>query len=244
MELLIASAADSTPWAPNTDIPSHLRGRSYFSALGAVRTKPGRADSPATSSKSCSDKLSLRQCVSLLLTPTSYLLSPRYAYIDTLVLPGAGYSVEGCARAFGVTGRMSSLAGRTWGGGYTFAPFKVVTTKEEFEFSRRSGAGPGGSNLAAVMVKNRGTEVLIGGVLQGRKAFSGGKAGSMLCKARIWRAVAELGVVGGGGGDVGGSYGRLKEAAVERETVKSETRKALGGWIRTGGDDFELAMPT
>jgi tRNA-specific adenosine deaminase 1 len=241
----MASAADSTPWVPATDLPSHLRGRSYFSALGAVRTKPGRADSPATSSKSCSDKLSLRQCVSLLLTPTSYLLSPRHAYIDTLVLPEAGYSVEGCARAFGVTGRMSPLAGRTWDGGYTFAPFKVVTTKEEFEFSRRSGAGPGGSNLAAVMVKNRGSEVLIGGVLQGRKAFSGEKAGSMLCKARIWRAVAELGVVvGGGGGGGGGSYGMLKEAAVERETVKSETRKALGGWIRTGGDNFELAMPT
>jgi len=239
MELLIASAVDSTPWIPSTtDIPSHLRGRGYFSALGAVRTKPGRTDSPATTSKSCSDKLSLRQCVSLLLTPTSYLLSPRHAYISTLVLPEAAYSAEACTRAFSATGRLSSLAGRTWEGGYVFSPFEVMTTREEFEFSRRCGAGPGGSNLAAVMVANRGCEVLIGGVLQGRKAFSGEKAGSMLCRARIWRAVAELGAMGGGW------YEKLKEAATERETVKSEARKALGGWIKTGGDDFELGMPT
>lgn len=275
MELLIASAADPTPWVPtvpavptpstpttisstltSTAVPPHLRGRGYFSSLGAVRTKPGRADSPPTHSKSCSDKLSLRCCISLLLTPASLLLSPARAYIDTLVLPLAAYSTSGCARAFGAaeTGRMAPLLGREWGGGYKFAPFEVATTTREFAFSRRAGAGPNACNLVAVKVAGRGEEVLIGGVLQGRKAFGGDvvgdrereKAGSMLCKARIWRAVVEVGVLlGAGAAGVlvnggSGSYAQLKSASPERAVVKRDVRTALGAWIRTGGDDFSL----
>jgi len=185
----MASQTDSTPWAlppspipisitSNKDIPTiHLCGRSYFSELGAVRTKPGRADSPQTSCKSCSDKLSLRQAVSLLLTLTSFLISPTNAYISTLVIPSSQYLSSACNRAFSVEGRMKSLSETEWEGGYTFCPFQVATTELEFEFSKRRG-GPRTSNLSTVAVENRGCEALIGGVLQGRKQFSGVNAGS------------------------------------------------------------------
>lgn len=38
-----------------------IRGRANYGAVGRIRTKPGRADSALTMSKSCSDKLARRQ---------------------------------------------------------------------------------------------------------------------------------------------------------------------------------------
>ena len=93
MELTMAAQEDAAPWevpAPaaatttstvrNSGTPppetAPLPGRAYFSLLGAVRRKPARADAAATASKSCSDKLALRQCVSLLSSAASLLVAP------------------------------------------------------------------------------------------------------------------------------------------------------------------------
>ncbi|KAI1261646.1 adenosine deaminase/editase [Xylariaceae sp. FL1019] len=161
MELTIAAQEDASPWptpdfqnSPSTtshpDPQSLMPGRAYFSHLGIVRRKPSRGDAPPTLSKSCSDKLSLHQCTSLLSSLTSLLVSPEHAYLSTLVLPETQYSPIGCMRAFGVTkagaeggseetgGRMAPLRGRVWGAGYTFRPFVVKPTTLEFRFSRRS----------------------------------------------------------------------------------------------------------
>lgn len=207
-----------------------------------MRTKPGRADSPQTGSKSCSDKLALRQAVSLLLTPTALLVSPANAYVATLVIPASQHSPTACSRAFGAAGRLKPLAGRRWPGGYAFRPFRVAATELEFEFSRRRGAGPGASNLSAVVVAGAGhrRETLINGVLQGRKQFSGGEAASVVCKMAMWRRVVdiapELALVAT-------RYADLKAAgsgSSSRQAVKADIRQVLGGWIRTGGDDFEM----
>lgn len=174
MELTMASQTDATPWAipPSNHTPNPIKepdtntlllpGRAYFSQLGIVRRKPSRSDAPPTLSKSCSDKLALHQCTSLLSSPTSLLVSPENAYINTLILPESQYSVSGCRRAFsdgrtpnddegdkGVAvgqARMAPLAisdqenqdQQQFGGGYAFRPFKIKTTDLEFAFSRRS----------------------------------------------------------------------------------------------------------
>ncbi|KAI1423439.1 adenosine deaminase/editase [Xylaria sp. FL1777] len=175
MELTMASQADATPWAipavSQQESPSIpfvvsnpaplepdilLPGRAYFSQLGIVRRKPSRGDAPPTLSKSCSDKLSLHQCTSLLSSPTSLLVSPDHAYISTLILPTFQYSASGCKRAFSdgqsqdegdkaanaQQARMASLATQdnNWSrsGGYSFQPFTVKTTDLEFAFSRRT----------------------------------------------------------------------------------------------------------
>lgn len=235
----MASQPDSTPWTSPALTPSssttHLRGRGYFSELGLVRTKPGRADSPQVSSKSCSDKLAARQALSLLLTPTALLVAPGNAYIHTIVLPASQYSAAACVRAFGEAGRLAGLRGRAWSdGGYAFRPFLVETTEVEFAFSRRAG-GKLSSNLAVAMVRGWGCEALIGGVLQGRKQFAGPAAGSGVCKARLWERTAEMAPAARVQ-----RYGELKEMAWERGVVKEEVRRVLGGWFRCGGDDFEL----
>ncbi|KAI1149955.1 adenosine deaminase/editase [Nemania diffusa] len=177
MELTMASQADATPWAiptteqheippspslaaptqafPATDTP--LPGRAYFSQLGIVRRKPSRGDAPPTLSKSCSDKLSLHQCTSLLSSVVSLLVSVDDAYLSTLILPTSQYSAAGCHRAFSdgrspdaadnasvQTARMAPFAIQTQPpsgqGRYAFRPLSVETTDLEFAFSRRSAA--------------------------------------------------------------------------------------------------------
>ncbi len=154
-----------------------------------------RADSPITLSKSCSDKLALKQCTSLLSSPLSLLVSPENAYIDTLILPHDQYRQQACERAFGPTGRMLPVVGSTWPIGYHFRPFRVETTEIAFPYSRRAaGANPDGykgSNISAVWTP-RHQETLINGVLQGRKQTDPLGA-SALSRMQIWKLFHELG---------------------------------------------------
>lgn len=152
-----------------------------------------RADSPITLSKSCSDKLALKQCTSLLSSPVSLLVSPENAYIDTLILPYRQYRQQACERAFGPAGRMAPVAGATWPAGYRFRPFRVETTDIDFHYSRRA-AGTNldackGSNISAVWTPHH-QETLINGVLQGRKQTDL-KGASALSRMQIWHLLLE-----------------------------------------------------
>ncbi|EEA27591.1 tRNA-specific adenosine deaminase, putative [Talaromyces marneffei ATCC 18224] len=141
MELCMAEQEDATPWIvpPTADVkddqPVLLDGRAHFSILGVVRRKPCRADAESTLSKSCSDKLALRQVTSLLSYPASLLIAPTSsAYITALVLPEEEISQVGYERAFGggPTGRMRALVGRTFPASatnveYRFRPFNILS---------------------------------------------------------------------------------------------------------------------
>ncbi|KAK3367064.1 adenosine deaminase/editase [Lasiosphaeria ovina] len=243
-----------------------LLGRGYFSELGVVRRKPARGDAPASVSKSCSDKLALKQCTSLLSAVASTLVSPRGVYLATLVLPASRFSAAACARCFSASselsdrlppGRMRALAGRRWGAsGYAFAPVAVTTTHLEFEFSKRAVAGAGNgqettmrrtgaSNLAVAWTCDGLVEEgLIGGVLQGRKTFDE-KGASAVSRRKMWELAVE--VAGLLGDDqtiasvlVAGTYDELKDGCpllAARRRVKEEARaKALQGWLRNEGD--------
>src|SRR6187549_330039 len=183
MELTMAAQEDDSPWepppqpaipqeAPNSD--QSLPGRAFFSQLGVVRRKPARGDAPPTLSKSCSDKLALKECTSLLSALTALLISPTNMYLDSIVLPQSQYSAKGCARAFSPQGRMMSLDGKSWLGGYSFVPFRVETTTTEFHYSKKMVTARSdkisASNLAAAWTSYGLEESLIGGVIQGRKA--------------------------------------------------------------------------
>ncbi|KAI0019071.1 adenosine deaminase/editase [Xylariomycetidae sp. FL0641] len=159
MELTMAAQEDATPWAlpGDTSSPSHpsLPGRGYFQSLGIVRRKPGRGDALPTLSKSCSDKLSLKQATSLLNTLASLLVCPSAAYLRTLILPESQFSAAGCARAFGVGagGRMAPLSSLSsspspispspsspsspFTGGYAHHVFAPLPTSRIFAFSRQ-----------------------------------------------------------------------------------------------------------
>ncbi|KAF7521953.1 hypothetical protein PCG10_007734 [Penicillium crustosum] len=155
MELCMAAQEDATPWEvlqqegpfPKTqdaEVPGTetlLDGRAHFSLLGVVRRKPARMDAESTRSKSCSDKLALRQVSSLLSCETSHLIAPtENAYLAGLILPEDEISQVGCDRSFGENGRMQALGGRYWPRetkvkentpGYRFRPFQVLSVPSE-----------------------------------------------------------------------------------------------------------------
>lgn len=151
MELCMASQEDATPWKmddepkqnPDTQegsplVDGPLHGRAHFSLLGVVRRKPARTDAESTWSKSCSDKLALKQVSSLLSWQTTHLVAPtENAYIRALILPEDEISRVACERSFGENGRMKDLKGRSWIGKtdhgieYRFRPFEVMSVPAE-----------------------------------------------------------------------------------------------------------------
>jgi len=255
----MAAQDDATPW----DIPvaaseassadDALNGRGYFSQLGAVRRKPSRPDAPVTLSKSCSDKIALHQCTSLLSSLTSLLVLPSRCYLQTLTLPESQYSASGCARAFGEHGRLHNLAGKLWAGCYAFLPFRIRTTTAEFEYSRRSASARGAeklvpSNIAAAWTP-RAAETLVGGVLQGRKQ-SDARGASMISRTNLWRLAREIAAAVPDLHSVNAvlqatSYPPIKDSKLlaGRRAVKDHVRDALQGWPRNLGDEFSLTDP-
>lgn len=261
MELVMAEQEDDTPWSASRDESTKgngedprtdMLGRGHFDRLGIVRRKPARPDAPATLSKSCSDKLAMKQCTGLLSGLTSMLVWPGNVYLSTLVLPESQYVATAVERAFGASGRMKAVADMstspsgTWRrAGYAFTPFHVQTTSKEFEFSRRAGgdteiAGP--SNLSALAALER-EEILINGVLQGRKQFDP-KGASCASRRRMWEAVQDVAAWVGMDDVVDGSgkrrYAEVKERSrfEGRQKVKEDVRAlALKGWKRNLGDE-------
>lgn len=233
MELIMASQANATPWPVASDVKSSdcdivdfegrlskplPSGRSHFSLLGIVRRKPARADAPPTLSKSCSDKLAMMQCTSLLLGLTTLFIHPSNGYLHNLILPHEEYVPAAIDRAFGIYGRMSPMARdrsvvmrrqstgvdpiqhrdpvNVWRGGYAFHPFSILTTNRPFEFSRHAkvskGVGPVGSNITAVWtIHNPQAEAIINGTRSGHKQFSV-RGASSLSRRGLWKLASNL----------------------------------------------------
>lgn len=280
MELTISAQEDDTPWEaplsrhmmersglqPSTTPSSSssalaatpdllLLGRACFSHLGVVRRKPGRADAPPTLSKSCSDKLALKQCTSLLGSVTSLLVSPRGVYLESLVMPESQFSETACERCFSPRGRMAGVDGVEggWGEGYEFRPFEVKTTSLDFAYSRQGGKQGVGetryvpSNIATAWNSNGLLENTIGGVMQGRKQTDP-RGGSAVCRRRMWSLARDIARLLGAEDAVpkDETYAALKETRrlADRRLVKEVLRaEALKGWVRNSGDEgFGLAI--
>lgn len=152
-------------------------------------------------------------------------------------------------------GRMAPVRGRVWEGtGYAFRGLRVEVAGRGFEFSRRgilfSADGKNGegiqvtaSNLAVAWTADGEVEEgLIGGILQGRKAFDV-KGASVTSRRKMWAAAVEVAALLGDEeiqNELGkGTYDEVKEGVLleGRRSVKEEVRgKALRGWLRNTGD--------
>ena len=140
--------------------------------------------------------------------------------------------------------------------GLSFQPFEVYTTRREFEYSRRylvqEAAGSElesfPSNRSCVYTNHR-TEVLINGVLEGRRMQDPNGA-SCVSRDRMWKsaidAAAKLDSPTLSYVSRNVSYGELKADPVfeGRRKVKDEaTNTALKGWLKnTGDDDWTLSV--
>lgn len=253
MELTMAEQEDATPWtsAPSTVGKDEMLGRGHFDRLGVVRRKPARPDAPVTLSKSCSDKMALKQCTSLLSSVVSLLIHPGNVYLESVVLPESQYVSEAVERSFGKDGRMKELAceevqSRWRREGFAFRPFEMKTTTREFDFSRRAPQATAkssvSSNLSAVYTPRR-QEVLVNGVLQGRKQLDP-KGASCVSRKMLWKSVLEIALLIGAPALTSTlrkrTYLQMKDSDVlkGREGVKRDARDlALMGWTRNHGDE-------
>ncbi|KAK3628046.1 hypothetical protein LTR56_008664 [Elasticomyces elasticus] len=248
MELTMAAQPDSTPW---TSQPSEddMLGRGNFDRLGVVRRKPARPDAPATLSKSCSDKLAMKQCTSLLSGPTSILVHPGNMYLESLVLPEGRYVPMAVERAFRAEGRMAGVAAvsEQWNGGYAFRPFMVETTSRVFEYASSANSTesqPGvvvGSNISALLTVSGRQEVVINGVLQGRKQ-NDARGASCVSRRKMWESinrVATAACTAVSARPPGETYAEFKASPRlrSREQVKRDVKTfALRGWKLNAGD--------
>ena len=259
MDTLIASKDEdnSKPWTlpknssqAETDV---LHGRGYFSELGIVRRKPSRADAEPTLSKSCTDKLALRQFTGLLSFPTRlFIRSSLAAYLHALVLPVEKVSKAACDRAFGSEGRLKPLKEIDFAGDYAFRPFDIKPVyggTNTFAFTKptsaQAGRKPG--NVAAVWTAGPGgtetglSETIIRGVKQGYRPGNPYKA-SALCRRKLWELGNEINVLMHETGlrpalHKDHCYTQAKAQDRDRYQVKKVVTNVLGGWTKNAGDD-------
>lgn len=252
MELVMREQRDATPWErsipPSQDEgldsePEPMLGRGHFDQLGVVRRKPARPDAPMTLSKSCSDKLAMKQCTGLLSTLTSRLLDAKGTWLSTLVLPESQIVPEAMERCFGRTGRMAPLTAsgvqERWREiGYSYQSFQVLGTEREFEHSKRRRASSSTPSNLSIVITPHNRETLINGVLQGRKQEDP-RGASCVSRRRMCEAVrAVLGEQNRA--DKTQTYAEMKmSAGLEgRKLLKRDVRAlALRKWTRNEGDE-------
>ncbi|KIW79051.1 hypothetical protein Z517_08891 [Fonsecaea pedrosoi CBS 271.37] len=205
MEILMDSlpSGNTKPWPVDSSIATLLQGRGYFSLLGHVRRKPARGDAEQSGSKSCTDKIAIKQFTSLLSFPADLFVEKTpNAYVKTVVVYADKYHPGGYQRAFGSRGRLSPL--REAGNFFTVAPLPVDFGR--FAFDRRLQSSVDStqtkcktSNVSAIWVHaadiNRRdvVEVLINGVKQGYRQWDERSTkASIVSRKELWVVGARL----------------------------------------------------
>ncbi|KAK5070979.1 hypothetical protein LTS08_000631 [Lithohypha guttulata] len=283
MELLMASAqasgADVRPW-PTSSSASHDAssenssalppGRGYFSNLGVLRRKPARADAEVSMSRSCTDKIMLRQFASLLQFPVDLFVQPsKEAFLSRLVLYEDQYNEFGYKRAFSADGRLRDVVAevqREDEGNVVFFEVERLTPEfRRFEFEKSMSletvaARSRVTNISTIWIADGNglggqdtVEVLVNGVKQGYKQFDQkvGK-GSVLCRFKIVQkalGIAEAlrgkGMVPESTGETGKvMYSELKAtpSRSRKKIVKDFVLDRLGGWPKKQfEDDFQVS---
>lgn len=128
------------------------RGRVSYSSFSCLRTKPGRADSPPTTSHSCSDKLAVWSLLGLQGALLSQLGIKRLP-VDALVIGGVPQEHrdrvgEEAGRAVG--GRLEAWARSVGLGEHDFTPPAIHFTDRVFEHGREAVAADEGCDVSEV----------------------------------------------------------------------------------------------
>jgi tRNA-specific adenosine deaminase 1 len=149
---------------------------------------------------------------------------------------------------------MAPVKDMRWEQGYIYRPFAIATTSLEFEYSKTivevHGARICASNLAVAWTSSGVEETILGGVVQGRKAFDP-RGASQTSRRRMWEEAQRLEALVVAANGVSTHhlssctrYRDIKALSVleARNVVKRTLRDiALSGWICNDGDsDFEL----
>ncbi|GAA5880957.1 hypothetical protein JCM3774_001486 [Rhodotorula dairenensis] len=139
---------------PSMTLPSSTvhRGRVSYSSFSCLRTKPGRADSPPTTSHSCSDKLAVWSLLGLQGALLSQLGVEKIP-LDSLVVGGVPAQHRDRIRdevRRAVGGRLEDWARSVGVGPDEFVPPDVGFTECEFEHGREAVAADEGCDASEI----------------------------------------------------------------------------------------------
>lgn len=250
-------AADKEPWSPkrqkvnlvlrggnNDDNVRVVRGRNNYDKVGVVRTKPGRADSEITLSKSCSDKLCLKQLTGITNSFTDRLF-PDGVFLKYLVLQKGKIDQADFDRCFVQRIQPPSLQ---------LGPEPLLDIllelvpslhslqlleydSDAYPFHKPDTADIVPSPLSLLHVLPNRTQVLNNGVKNG--SFVKNKAPkpsgqSFICNRQFYIQYKHL------LNTDQPSYQKFKLSNYRREKVKNYGKALLGGWQNTEIDDFEF----
>lgn len=241
MECVQDDAEDDWGAAP---LDCVLRGREYYTTTGRVRTKPGRRDSPMTLSKSCTDKLTMKQYTGIVMGVAEHVF--EQIYLDELVLP-AGKNDAGIKRAFRDRleecshSKGSKGSKRTVDGQEVERPasrpqyFTTITSDTQFAYSQEPGRKPSANSI--IWTINTGNEVVLNGVKMGHKPTNmNSKSASKVSRQAIWTAVKPLLLEKDTHYD---DYYSAKCCAGRTEKIETG-HTALHAWHCTCRDNFSL----
>jgi len=266
MEVLMAEKGnDVEPWLSVPSSTELLQGRGYFSALGKIRRKPSRGDAEPSLSKSCTDKLAIKQVTSLLSFPASlFVASTENAYLLGLVVPPNKYSSTGFGRAFRSSGRLGQLDSLQLPPTFRFRPFHTLVLPTGFETFAYAKPGAGepamkAGNISALFIKHGQRpamdikETILGGVKQGFKPFiDDPKKASVVSGAPLWQLAASIVDCLQQGCNIppdvmpvlenfrkAKTYGDLKlnSLHVSKGAAKEVVTRSLGEWPQNVGDE-------
>lgn len=225
---------DDKEWEHHTELSGNvLRGRENFTLKGRVRTKPGRRDSPLTLSKSCSDKLALKQFTSMLNGITSSFVDPAGCYLKYLVLPENKTDIPALERCF--YERFNPLSIEN---GYKLHRLEILSTSGTHSFAKEHSKQPPSNTSMIYVPLYHFNESIVNSVKEGyyTKRKSVRKNGqSEVSRFQLFKDSYRL-----------ISYND-KKSYVEWKTAnkcyidsKEIARRAIGGWCSTTTDDFEI----
>lgn len=220
------------------NIKTVLRGKNNIKKTGVVRTKPGRFDSVATLSKSCTDKIIFKQRIGLASGLVNLLMNTKlqlkYLILPNVRLPNEGSANEMLAKTLKTRIKDTNV----------HIQFIDKYFQDNINDYTNSTSHKRTSNEHGVMILRKGehiNEPLQDGVKLGYKAKKKSPILRKNCESFISR-YSMFQLYQSFTNSPGGSYVQTKVSDIKRESLKKEIRNEMSpdGWISNIEDEFVL----
>lgn len=220
------------------NIKTILRGKNNIKKTGVVRTKPGRFDSVATLSKSCTDKIIFKQRIGLSSGLLSLLMNTKLQ-LKYLILPNVRLPNEDKANEL-----LSTRLKKRMGDSDIYIQFIDKYFKDNINDYVDTTNHKRTSNEHGVMILRKTeyvNEPLQDGVKLGYKAKKKSTSLRKNCESLVSR-YSMFKLYQSFNNSQGGIYVQTKVSDVKRECMKREVRNEMStdGWISNIEDDFVL----
>lgn len=223
MNYLSSSLASNEAWTSAAKDTTFQRGRNNFDQLGVVRTKPGRTDSLISFSKSCSDKLCLKQLTGICNAATAHVFEP--IYLSYLVVNNIGATdFDRCFRnrfQFGHEAHYLEL---------------LTYDDDRYEFHKSDDREPSPLSLLYIAPYNF-HQVLNNGVKNGaytKNKPPGPNGESVVSNQSLTQKLSQFCQINQP------SYILFKRSNTQRQALKLKGQETLQNWKHTTPDDFDL----